>query len=110
MSHTTDLEHWENQTLEYDLERYPWPDWVLEVIQEIEPEIRNLARFHEVVPPERTVAVTAHVQRAFSRPEFMQRFDAFAEEYGRPLIDSRRYMIKRKATFNLVVPDQQRLG
>ena len=110
MSHTTDLEHWENQTLDYDLERYPWPAWVLAVIQEIEPKVQDLSQFHAVVPPERTVAVTAHVQRAFSRSEFMQRFDAFAEEYGRPLIDGRRYMIKRQATLNLVVPDQQRLG
>lgn len=104
------LSDWENKTLDYDLKKYPWPDWVLEVVQEIEPDVNDLARFHEVVPVERTVAVTAHVQRAFSRSEFMQRFDAFAEEYTRPLIDHKRYMIKRQATLNLVVPDQQRLG
>ena len=104
------LANWENKTLDYDLDRYPWPDWISEVIQELEPQVKNLSLFHEMVPIERTVAVTAHVQRAFSRPEFMQRFDEFAEEYGRPLIDHKRYMIKRQATLNLVVPDQQRLG
>jgi sporadic carbohydrate cluster protein (TIGR04323 family) len=110
MSHASDLANWENKILDYDLERYPWPDWVLEVIQEIEPGVQDLARFHEVIPVERTVAVTRHVQQAFSRTEFMRRFDDFAEEYGRPLIDGRRYMIKRQATLNLVVPNQQRLG
>ncbi len=104
------LQNWENQTLIYDLDRYPWPQWVQEVIQEVEPQVNTLDEFHLVVPSHRIVSVTAHVQRAFSRPEFMQRFDDFAEEYCRPLIDDRRYMIKRQATLNLVVPNQQKLG
>jgi sporadic carbohydrate cluster protein (TIGR04323 family) len=104
------LANWENKTLNYDLKTYPWPDWVLETIQEIEPQVHDLARFHDVVPVERIVPVTTHVQQAFSRPEFMLRFDSFAEEYARPLIDHKRYMIKRQATLNLVVPNQQRLG
>lgn len=104
------LQNWENRTLDYDLEQYPWPQWVLQVIQEIEPQVQDLSQFHAVVPPERILTVTAHVQKAFSRPEFMRRFDDFAEQYGRPLIDGRRYMIKRQATLNLVVPEQRRLG
>jgi hypothetical protein len=27
-------EHWDNKTLDYDLEKYNWPDWALSVIQE----------------------------------------------------------------------------
>lgn len=104
------LPNWENQTLDYDLAKYPWTDWILDVIQEIEPQVQDLQKFHEVVSPERIVAVTGHVQRSFSRREFMARFDDFAEEYGRPLIDNKRYMIKRQATLNLVVPNQQSLG
>jgi len=104
------LSNWENKTLDYDLVRYPWHEWILEVIQEIEPRVHDLQRFHDVVAPERIVAVTGHVQRSFSRTEFMKRFDDFAEEYGRPLIDNKRYMIKRQATLNLVVPNQQSLG
>ena len=110
MSHPADLEHWENRTLDYDLERYPWPQWVLEVIQEVEPKVQDLSRFHEVVAAERIVTVTAHTQRAFSRPTFMQRFDAFSEEYGQPLIDGKSYMIKRQATLNVVIPNQQSMG
>lgn len=104
------IPEWENQTLDYDLQRYPWPDWVMEVIHELEPAVTDLSLFHEQVPVERTRAVTEHVQNSFSRPEFMKRFDDFAEEYGKPLIGGRRYMIKRQATLNLVVPNQQRLG
>lgn len=104
------LEHWENKTLDYDLELFPWPQWIMDVIQEIEPAVTDLSKFHEVVPPERTQQVTRHVQRTFSRPEFQERFDSFAKVYGSPLIDHRRYMIKRQATLNLVLPNQTRLG
>jgi sporadic carbohydrate cluster protein (TIGR04323 family) len=104
------LAHWENRTLDYDLDQFPWPSWILAVIQEIEPQVDDLTQFHQQVPAERIQAVTRHVQQAFSRPEFMSRFDQFAEQYGRPLIDGRRYMLKRQATLNLVVPDQRQLG
>ncbi len=104
------LQNWENRTLQYDLAAFPWPNWILEVIQEIEPGVTDLTQFHTVVPPERIQAVTRHVQQAFGRAEFMSRFDDFAEQYARPLINGQRYMLKRQATLNLVVPDQTRLG
>lgn len=104
------LANWENQTLHYDLSRYPWPKWVLGLIQEIEPQVQDLSRFHDMVPPERITTVTGHVQKAFARREFAQRFDTFAEEYCQSLIDGQPYMIKRHPTLNVVVPDQQRLG
>lgn len=104
------LTNWENQTLQYDLVRYPWPDWVLSVIQEIEPQVEDLSRFHDAVPSERIMTVTNHVQQAFAREEFARRFDAFAEEYCQSLIDGKPYMIKRRPTLNVVVPDQHRLG
>jgi sporadic carbohydrate cluster protein (TIGR04323 family) len=104
------LQNWQNCTLDYNLEKYPWPSWILNVIQEIEPAVKSLANFHLVVPSSRIVDVTNHVQASFSRPEFMQRFDDFAEDYGRSLIDNKNYMIKRQATLNLVVPNQQKLG
>jgi sporadic carbohydrate cluster protein (TIGR04323 family) len=100
------LQNWENQTLEYDLDRYPWPKWVLEVIQEIEPAVQDLSQFHTVVPTEGISRVTSHVQNAFSRQIFMERFDAFAAQYLAPLANNCKYMLKRQATLNLVVPNQ----
>lgn len=104
------LASWENQTLNYELSKYPWHEWVLEVIQEIEPLVTDLSLFHTVVPTNRIVQVTTHVQQSFGRREFMERFDNFAAEYLAPLIDHRRYMIKRQATLNLVVPNQTQVG
>lgn len=104
------LDAWQNKTLAYDLAQYPWHNWILELIQEIEPAVDDLSRYHLIVPAERIVRTTAHVQKSFSRPEFMQRFDGFAEQYLASLISHEEYMIKRQATLNLVVPDQQKLG
>lgn len=104
------LNNWENQTLDYDHSRYPWARWVLEVIQEVQPSVQDLEDFHKTVDPTQIFSTTLHVQKAFGRREFMQRFDAFAEEYGQPLIDHQPYMLKRQATLNLVVPNQKSLG
>jgi sporadic carbohydrate cluster protein (TIGR04323 family) len=40
----------------------------------------------------------------------MERFDAFAREYGTSLVGGADYLIKRQATLNLVVPNQKTLG
>lgn len=104
------VEHWENKTLDYDLSRYPWTQWVLEVVREIKPDVTDLSQFHTVVPPEDMVKVTAYVQNSFSRREFMERFDSFADEYLAPLTNGCKYMIKRQATLNLVVPNQTEIG
>jgi len=104
------LDNWQNCTLNYDLTRYNWPAWILKVIQEIEPTVGDLTKFHKFVSADRIVSVLRHVQNAMSRPEFMERFDTFAKEYGSPLIGDAEYMIKRQATLNLVVPNQRQLG
>lgn len=101
---------WENQTLDYDLEKYNWPKWILEVIQEIEPDVTELTKFHQVVPVTRLITVLDHVQQSFSRLEFAERFDMFAEEYIKPLLDHQPYLLKRQATLNLVLPDQAKLA
>jgi len=101
---------WENKTLEYDLDRFNWPQWILSVIQEIEPDVVDLCKFHDVVPLDRLVQVQRHVQQSFSRLEFMQRYDDFAELYLKSLLDNQPYLLKRQPTLNVVLPNQDRLG
>jgi hypothetical protein len=102
--------NWENKTLNYDLTQFDWPKWVLETIQEIEPNVTDLTKIHEVLSIDRIVKVQLHVQNSFSRREYAKRFDAFAETYIKPLIDNQLYLLKRQATLNLVVPNQEKLA
>jgi len=102
--------NWENKTLDYDLTEFAWPQWVIEVIQEIEPQVTDLTKIHETVPIDRIVHVLDHVQLAFGRREFAERFDLFAEKYIKPLIDNQPYLIRRQATMSLVLPNQEALA
>jgi hypothetical protein len=97
---------WENKTLDYNLEKYPWNKWVLDIINEIRPDVKSLETIHEVVDVPELVKIQAYVQAAFGRKEFMQRFDSFAEEYAKNLISNKKYLIKRNATLNVVLPNQ----
>jgi len=102
--------HWDNKTLNYDLERFNWPEWALSVIQEVAPNVKELETLHEVLNPIEIVKVSKHVQNACSRIDFMQRFDAFVAEYIPPLIDNKRYMIQRQGTLRVVIPNQEKVG
>lgn len=103
-------QHWDNKTLNYDLEKYNWPAWGLAMIQEVAPQVRELETLHEILTPSEIVRVSQHVQNACNRRDFMERFDAFVAEYVPPRIENRRYMIQRQGTLRVVIPQQARVG
>jgi len=107
---TTTQTHWDNNILNYDLEKYNWPAWALSIIQEVAPNIKELETLHEVLAPAEIISVAAHVQNACSRKDFMEKFDAFAAEYVPSLIDNKRYMIQRQGTLRVVIPNQSKVG
>ena len=102
--------HWDNKTLDYDLEKYNWPKWALGVIQEIVPHITKLETLHKKLTPAEIVKVSKHVQNACSRRDFMERFDEFVAAYVPQRIDNKRYMIQRQGTLRVVIPDQAKVG
>ena len=102
--------HWDNATLDYDLEKYNFKDWAIEVIQEKFPQVIELEKIHEVLKPNEVVKLQQHVQNACSRKDFMEMFDAFVEEYIPSKIDHKRYMIQRQGTLRVVIPQQARVG
>lgn len=103
-------EHWNNVKLDYDLERFNWPEWALRVIKEVAPQVTELETLHEVLTPAEIVRVSQHVQNACSRKDFMERFDAFVAEYVPPRLAGKRYMIQRQGTLRVVIPDQESVG
>jgi len=111
MSNLSDIhKHWDNNTLNYDLKKFNWPEWALSVIQEVAPSVKELETLHEVLTPSEIVKVSKHVQNSCSRIDFMQRFDAFVAEYIPPLINNKRYMIQRQGTLRVVIPNQEEVG
>jgi len=103
-------QHWNNATLNYDLEKYNWPAWALSVIQEIVPEVKELETMHEVLTPVKIVQVQQYVQNACSRLDFMKRFDEFAAGVVPQRIDNKRYLIQRQGTLRVVIPNQAKVG
>jgi sporadic carbohydrate cluster protein (TIGR04323 family) len=102
--------HWDNATLDYDLEKYNFRGWAIEVIQEKFPQVIELEKIHEVLKPNEVVKLQQHVQNACSRKDFMEMFDAFVEEYIPSKIDHNRYMIQRQGTLRVVIPQQAKVG
>jgi hypothetical protein len=101
---------WDNNTLNYDLEKYNWPAWALSVIQGVAPVVKELETLHTVLTPTEIVQVANHVQNACSRRDFMEKFDAFVAEYVPSRIDNKRYMIQRQGTLRVVIPNQSKVG
>ena len=110
MTLTPTRRHWDNATLNYDLEKYNWPKWALGVVQEIAPQVKHLETMHQVLSPAMIVQVAIHVQNACSRRDFMEKFDEFVAEYVPPLVDNKRYLIQRQGTLRVVIPDQAKSG
>ena len=110
MSNLTPLqEHWDNQVVDYDLEKYNWPAWALGVIQEVAPQVKELETLHEVLTPVEIVRVSQHVQNACTRIDFMKRFDEFAASIVPQRIQNKQYLIQRQGTLRVVIPNQAKI-
>lgn len=110
MTLTPTQQHWDNKTLDYDLEKFNWPAYALGVIQEVAPQIKELETLHEQLTAPEIVRVANHVQNACSRLDFMKKFDEFAAEYVPSRIANKKYMIQRQGTLRVVIPDQEKTG
>ena len=99
-------DQWQNDKLTYDIKKYNFPQLILDVIKEKFPNVISLETIHVAVEPSLISQLCLHVQKAFSRKEFMILFDQFAEEYIGPKLQGRRYLIKRQPTLNCVIPEQ----
>lgn len=103
-------QHWDNKTLDYDLDKYNFRQWAIGVIQEKFPKIVELEQIHAVLEPNQIVKLQMYVQNACSRKDFMEMFDAFVEEYIPSKIENKNYMIQRQGTLRVVIPQQAKAG
>lgn len=102
--------HFDNCTLDYDIEKYDWPGLVLATIQKKYPNVESLELIHLYLDREEISDATKLVSDSFLTDHMSKLIDDFAEEYLAPLIGNSKYLVKRQPTLNLVVPNQSRLG
>lgn len=103
-------QHFNNNILNYDLDKYNWPKNVLDLIRTKYKQVRSLETLHETLSYSEIADVTAIVQREFLGEKWSIMLDNFAEEYIAPLLENKKYLIKRQPTLNLVIPEQSRAG
>tara|TARA_B100001027_G_scaffold94706_1_gene65011 strand:- start:390 stop:1556 length:1167 start_codon:yes stop_codon:yes gene_type:complete len=100
------LEHWHNQTLNYDIEKYNFPKWALGVINEIFPQVKELESLHKILSAFEVRKLQQHVQNACARKDFMEMFDAFLLENISDKIEGKKFLVQRQGTLRVVIPNQ----
>ena len=102
---------WNNETLSYDIDKYPWDRWVLQATQKLYPDVYSLEEIHKVLAEHELFELTIHIQSLFGKQKlWMKRLSDFANDYIPELINTREFLIKRQPTLNLVIPNQESVG
>ena len=105
------LNNFNNNSLQYDKEKYPFDKYVLSVIQEDHPYVVDLSKIHtHNLSGNQILKISEKVQKSFSSHEFGTMIDSFASEYLQPLIGDTEFLVKRYPTLNFVVPNQEEIG
>lgn len=97
---------WDNDTLEYDVKKFPLKEWALSVIQEIFPQINELETIHLVLSSDQLSRIKTHFHKASLRKQFMEMIDVFIEKNIPQRIDNKEYLIQRYPTLRIVEPNQ----
>tara|TARA_B100000287_G_scaffold153084_1_gene144690 strand:+ start:4120 stop:5232 length:1113 start_codon:yes stop_codon:yes gene_type:complete len=99
---------WDNQVTDYPLDRFPWYDMILAVVQEVNPKCDDLSELHNFFDRTEIVPLRKKVERYVRTKEFAEKLD----EYFDYIIGDQmpEYLIQATPTLNFVLPDQQRQG
>jgi sporadic carbohydrate cluster protein (TIGR04323 family) len=101
---------WDNQTLNYDLEKHNWPSYWLAVAKEKFPQIEALETIHEILKPSEILELGRYLQKACDGNEFQDRADAYYGDYVPQLSDGEEWMLQRQFTIRMVIPNQEKAG
>jgi len=104
------IKNFNNDILNYDLEKYNFPKWALNRIWNLYPDIESLETIHFHVPINKLGALQKYVSDGCETPEFMEMLDNFLTEYITPLVDGKEFLIQRFGTLRVVIPNQVKAG
>lgn len=101
---------WDNQTLNYNLEKHNWPEFWLNVAKEKFPEIESLETVHKTLTVEQVEELGMHLQIRTGDDDFIERVDSYYGDYVPELINSDEWMLQRFFTIRMVIPNQAETG
>ena len=102
----TFLIDWDHNVVDYDLDRFPWYDRILSVIQGMKPECPDIENLHEYFDRTEIVPLRKRIERFVRTKEF----SGWVDDYFHHIIGDGDYLIQATPTLNVVLPDQQRQG
>ena len=96
----------DHNVVDYDLEKFPWYERILSVIQEVKPQCDSIGRLHEYFDRTEVVPLRKKIERFVRTKEF----SGWVDDYFYHIIGDIEYLIQATPTLNVVLPDQQRQG
>jgi sporadic carbohydrate cluster 2OG-Fe(II) oxygenase/sporadic carbohydrate cluster protein (TIGR04323 family) len=99
----------DNQTLDYDLERFPLPDIVLECVRKYYPDVKSLDTLHEVIPANQIAAVSNKCSHDLLKTEFYDHYDTMVTEKVLPQVGC-DMLIQKFPNLRFLIPDQDEHG
>ena len=97
---------WDHNVVDYDLNKFPWYDRILSVIQEIKPSCPDIENLHEYFDRTEIVPLRKKIEQFVRTKEF----SGWVDDYFYDIIGDGDYLIQATPTLNVVLPDQQRQG
>ena len=97
---------WDHNVVDYDLDKFPWYERILSVIQEVKPQCDSIGRLHEHFDRTEIVPLRKKIEQFVRTKEF----SGWVDEYFHHIIGEGNYLIQATPTLNVVLPDQQRQG
>lgn len=101
---------WDNQTLNYDLQKHNWPEYWLNIAKEKFPQIESLETVHNVLSTTEVVELGRYLQKNCGSQEFIDRVDSYYSDVVPGLLDGEDWMIQRFFTIRMVIPNQEKVG
>lgn len=101
----TNYDAFDNKTLSYATEEFPFREWVQSQLQSLYSEIKDLQNVHEVIPLIETAKVTKEIISRTQSNEFQEMVEGFLEKHMRPLLLGHDFAIQRFQNFRLFRPD-----
>jgi hypothetical protein len=100
--------NWDHNVVDYDLDRFPWYERILSVIQEVKPQCKSIRRLHEFFDRTEIVPLRKKVEQFVRTKEFSGWVDDYFHHIIRESMTD--YLIQATPTLNFVLPDQQKQG
>ena len=97
---------WDHNVVDYDLDKFPWYERILSVIQEVKPECYSIGRLHEYFDRTEIVPLRKKIEQFVRTKEF----SGWVDDYFHHIIGDGDYLIQATPTLNVVLPDQQKHG